>query len=75
MAAKYSRKNLLFFSDSEFVVKQLTGLYSVKDERMRKLYNMVKSGESRYASVKYNHIMREENRQADALANAALDSA
>ena len=75
MAAKYSRKNLLFFSDSEFVVKQLTGLYSVKDERMRKLYNMVKSGESMYASVKYNHIMREENRQADALANAALDSA
>ncbi len=59
--------------DSELVIKQLTGLYRVKEPRLYELYQQAKDLEDRLSSVTYFAIRRELNKQADALVNSILD--
>lgn len=67
-----------FFLDSELVVKQLKGLYKIKDARLKIKYLEIKSllGTSYYAlsTVKFHHIVREKNFLADKLVNNTLDA-
>jgi len=58
--------------DSELVVKQLHGAYKVKDEKMKPLYARVQELIF-FKPVKFVHVRREFNKEADALVNAALD--
>jgi ribonuclease HI len=60
-------------ADSELVVKQLTGVYRVKNEGLRPLCAQAKSLLLRFASVEIAHVRREMNAAADALANVAMD--
>src|SRR5262249_50863822 len=63
-------------ADSELVIKQLKGLYRVKNADLRPIYEAVKALEARFPKgVVYEHVPREENREADHLANVALDEA
>ncbi len=65
------------FTDSEFVVKQFTGVYRAKDERMKVFLAQAKELERKFDRVKLTHVMRSShahNRRADALANEALDA-
>jgi len=59
-------------SDSELVVRQLKGKYRVKKAALKPLYQQVKQLQSRLESFTINHIPRQQNREADNLANAAL---
>ncbi len=59
--------------DSELVQRQLTGIYKIKDENLRKIYQDIKILEKNFPSVKYHHVKREMNKIADSLVNAALD--
>lgn len=61
--------------DSELVVKQLSGIYRIKDEKLKKLAREVKKIESRGGEVSYVHIPRAKNKIADSLVNAAIDAA
>ncbi|MBN1368800.1 MAG: ribonuclease HI family protein [Dehalococcoidaceae bacterium] len=59
--------------DSELVVKQLKGQYRVKNADLRPLYLKAAdllSGFKKYSLV---HVLRAQNREADRLANLALD--
>lgn len=61
--------------DSELAIRQLTGVYQVKNEALRPLFDEVKRLEAGFAGgVTFEHVRREYNRQADALANEALDT-
>lgn len=63
-------------ADSELAIRQLTGQYKVKNEALRPLFEQVKLLEAGFAGgVTFEHVRREYNRQADALASEALDSA
>ena len=66
-------KKLEVIVDSELVVKQLTGDYKVKNDRLKKLYMQVKELESSFVSISYKHVKRDKNKRADALVNEALD--
>jgi len=66
-----SRVRLL--ADSELMVKQLNGQYKVKNEGLKPLYQKVKDLIAKIASVEVKYIPREMNREADALANRAID--
>lgn len=62
--------------DSELVVRQLSGIYQVKEENLFsqfiKIHNMqVKD----FPRITFTHIRREENKEADRLANEAMDGA
>jgi ribonuclease HI len=59
--------------DSELVVRQLLGIYRVRNPGLQPLYNAVQERRRRFASFQIEHVRRHDNARADALANAALD--
>ena len=61
------------FLDSELVVKQLNHEYKLKDKRIQQYFIIIWNLMLYYKSVKFNHIRRELNKEADALVNKALD--
>jgi ribonuclease HI len=62
-------------SDSELLVKQMRGQYKVKSEDLRPLFERAQKMSKAFDSFRIEHVYREQNREADALANEALDEA
>lgn len=62
-------------SDSELLVRQLTGQYRVRDEKLKKLHDKAVSLLRRFEAYRMIHVPREQNRMADRLANRAINSA
>lgn len=60
-------------SDSELLVNQIKGIYSVKDEKLRCFYILFHNLRKYFKEFKINLIPREENKFADRLANNAAD--
>ena len=60
-------------SDSELLVKQMRGQYKVKSADLQPLFERAKKMSQALASFRINHVYREQNREADALANEAMD--
>jgi ribonuclease HI len=60
-------------SDSELLVKQMRGLYKVKSADLQPLYERAQKMSKAFDSFRIDHVYRELNREADALANEALD--
>ena len=56
------------FLDSELLVRQLEGIYKVKDSKLKLLYHQVRHLESFFENVNFHHIGREKNKEADKLA-------
>lgn len=61
-------------ADSELVVRQVNGVYRVKNEGLKPLFAKVKALLGRFASVEIVHVRREQNAAADELANKAMDA-
>jgi ribonuclease HI len=61
--------------DSELAVKQLNGLYKVKHPEIAKRFLEVHNLRTKFRSVRFSHVFREQNVAADALVNATLDAA
>lgn len=59
--------------DSELLVKQVKGIYRVKNERLKPLFGEVKRLLQRFSSSTVEHIRREANSDADRQANLAMD--
>jgi len=62
-----------FRSDSELLVKQMNGEYKIMEERLQELFMKIWNLKTEFGSVKFIYVPREENREADKLANLALD--
>jgi ribonuclease HI len=60
-------------SDSELLVKQMRGQYRVKSTDLQPLFERAKKMSQSFASFRINHVYREQNREADTLANEAMD--
>ncbi|MBT3269509.1 ribonuclease HI family protein [Candidatus Poribacteria bacterium] len=60
------------FSDSELMVKQISGEYRVKNETLRPLYESVIASLPRFQSAYVTHVPREQNRAADKLAGDVI---
>ncbi|KKQ54427.1 MAG: Ribonuclease H [Candidatus Falkowbacteria bacterium GW2011_GWC2_38_22] len=63
-----------FYLDSELVVKQLKGEYRVKNADLAPLFVKVHNQIILYKKVTFRHIRREMNKEADRLANIAMDA-
>src|SRR5207245_8040554 len=72
-AAKLDGERLLIKSDSELLVKQMNGVYRVKDPRLKILYDQASRLREQFSSVSIVHVPRAENSHADRLCNEALD--
>ena len=61
-------------SDSELLVKQMTGEYRVKNEALKELWEDASDLERKFARVRYTAVRRAHNELADRLVNEALDA-
>ena len=68
-------KRLKIESDSELLVRQIKGVYRVKDEKLKLLYKKALTLLGRLETYGIAHVPREHNRLADRLANRAIDEA
>jgi ribonuclease HI len=76
-ALRYARehgcKAIEIVSDSELMVRQLNGQYKVKNEGLKPLYQQAMAMSRDLDWFKVRHVRREFNKDADRLANAAMD--
>ena len=73
-AAASGIRRLRVYSDSQLIVNQIKGLYKVKHPDLRPLHERAKKQAAGLESFTIQYVPREQNRDADDLANAALDS-
>jgi ribonuclease HI len=62
-----------FYLDSELVVKQLNREYKVKNKDLAPLFLMIHNLSLSFKRITYTHVPRERNKEADCLANEAMD--
>jgi ribonuclease HI len=74
-AVDHGHKTLHIRSDSELLVKQLRGEYRVKNPGLQPLYLDARALVGRIGRVTFEHVRREFNKEADRLANLAMDEA
>ncbi len=60
-------------ADSELVVKQLNGEYRLVDPKIQQFFIEIWNLKFDFKSIKFRHIPREKNKEADRLVNEALD--
>ena len=72
-AEKRSETKIIVKMDSELVVKQMLGIYKVKNEVLKEQKARLLQKIGAFNNVSFTHIPREENSDADALANEAMD--
>ena len=59
--------------DSELIVKQMTGEYKVKHPDLKVQKDRLAQVAAAFGTVSFTHVPREQNTEADELANAAMD--
>lgn len=74
-AAGYTPGVIDLYSDSQLVIRQLTGRYSINKPHLAKLVNEVRTLERAFSKVNYHNVPREEKhiRYCDSLCNKVLD--
>ncbi len=72
-AKRIKGRCLHVFTDSELIERQVRGLYRVKDQKLKALHTAVVREVSGFSSFEIESIPREENQEADRLANEAID--
>jgi ribonuclease HI len=72
-AAELGGERLLVRSDSELLVKQMNGVYRVKNPQLKVLHDQASRLREQFSSVAIVHVPRAQNSHADRLCNEALD--
>ena len=67
-------RRVVLRADSQLVIRQLEGRYRVKQAHLRLLFEEARALLDEFPEVELTHVRREENTDADALVNAALDA-
>jgi ribonuclease HI len=73
-AVEHGWDALKAISDSELLVKQIRGEYKVKSPDLKELYDRARILIRKLARFSIQHVLREKNRDADRLANWAMDN-
>ena len=66
-------KALDVISDSALLVKQINGQYKVRNAALLELHQQAKALIGKLDWLKVHHVLRGKNKEADALANRAMD--
>jgi formyltetrahydrofolate-dependent phosphoribosylglycinamide formyltransferase len=72
-AKSMGAEQIIVYSDSELLVRQINGQYKVKSDQIRPLFAESVAMLGLFKSWQVSHIPREKNKQADELVNKALD--
>ncbi len=74
LAEPFGARRIEVRADSQLLIRQLEGRYRVKNAGLQPLYRRAMTLLKAYAEVDLAHVYREDNVEADALVNLALDS-
>lgn len=72
-AIAHNYRALKVISDSELMVRQMTGQYKVNSADLKPLYEKARSLVRQLDKFAIEHVLRVKNQHADRLANAAMD--
>jgi ribonuclease HI len=72
-ALQNGHRRLRVVSDSELMVKQIQGKYQVKSPILRPLYDQARKKIAQLDAFEITHALRHKNKDADRLANQAMD--
>ncbi len=72
-AVNHDAHELRVVSDSELMVKQMKGQYRVNSPELRPLYEEAKRRAAKLGRLEMQHVLRGKNKEADRLANEAMD--
>jgi ribonuclease HI len=72
-ALEHQHSALRVLSDSELMVRQMTGVYKVRSPELRPLYEEAGRLSRKLQWFRIEHVRREKNAAADRLANEAMD--
>ena len=72
-ASQEGYRNLIICGDSELVVRQVNGKYKVKNAGLKPLYQQCRELIDKFDNVLINHVLRDQNKEADLLANQGID--
>jgi ribonuclease HI len=72
-ALEHGHKALKLISDSELLVRQIKGIYKVKNATLKDLHARAKDLIAQLEWFSIGHALREHNQEADRLANEAMD--
>jgi ribonuclease HI len=72
-AGELGATDVLLRSDSRLLIEQLAGRFKVKNERLKRLHRQATDLARQFASIAFEHVPREGNKHADALANEGVD--
>ena len=72
-ALTHGHPRVKVISDSELMVKQIQGAYKVKSPGLKPLYDEARKRIARLEAFQISHALRHKNKDADRLANQAMD--
>jgi ribonuclease HI len=72
-AQELGATEVLLRSDSQLLINQITGVYRVKTPHLQPLHRRVRKLAAGFGSIRFEHIPRERNAEADRLANLGVD--
>lgn len=65
---------VICYLDSELIVKQLNGIYKVKNPQLKEIYLQVQTLRQKIKDCQFVHVPRAQNKEADKMANIAMDN-
>jgi ribonuclease HI len=74
-ALEHNYRRLKIISDSELLTRQITGQYKVRNPNLKILHERARALIAQFDAFRIEHVRREHNREADRLANEAMDAA
>ena len=74
-ALSHGYPRLRVLTDSELMARQISGQYKVRSPDLKPLFDQARAMIARLESFSIRHVYREQNREADRLANQAMDDA
>mgnify|MGYP001600217773 FL=1 len=70
---KVKNTEIEFRLDSQLIARQLNGQYKIEEERLFPLFIKIRNLKMDFGPIKFTEIPREQNKEADRLANEAMD--
>jgi len=74
-ALEHNHLHLKIITDSELLARQITGRYKVRNPNLKLLHDRARALIAQLDGFRIEHVRREHNREADRLANEAMDKA
>jgi ribonuclease HI len=73
-AVEHDVQQLIVKGDSQLIIEQMRGNYKVKHEGLKPLYLQARMLVMQIGDVRFEHVRREQNKEADRLSNAGMDA-